>query len=232
VHALILDVPAKVCIQRALQRTSHEGGLQGKVAPSAIHRMAKSFEKPSEAEGFSSIFSCNSDDKIDKAFSFYRQFSGTGEQGKFYISLMDVPLKVEQHAKASEQDAINLNDGSRTLAFPSISTADFQFDHEKASEIIVETACDFLLKTKKRGLKLVLVDLKEDSDMLTRVRQKALIQGLGKEDFLTVAGDITRLYSSCRLKCNFIANATNWSINFVFLYYLYSLANISSSNIC
>ena len=220
-HALVLDLPVKVCIHRAFERTSHEGGLQGKVAPAAIHRMAKSIEKPSEAEGFSSIFSCTSDDKIEKAFSFYDQFSGTGKHGRGDSSMTDMPLVVKQRGQEDESQQnviIDLNGGSRTLAFPSISTADFQFDHEKASEIIVETALDFLQKAKKHRLRLVMVDLKEDSDMLTRVRQKAIICGLQKEEFFTVSGDITRLYSSCRLKCNFIANAANWSDNFLYFF--------------
>ncbi|KAM0991537.1 hypothetical protein ACFX2C_009911 [Malus domestica] len=50
----------------------------------------------------------------------------------------------------------SLNDAS-TLAFPSISTADFQFDLAKASDIIVEKVIEF--RNKLGNSRLVLVDL-------------------------------------------------------------------------
>ncbi|KAM2468265.1 hypothetical protein PS1_009984 [Malus domestica] len=50
----------------------------------------------------------------------------------------------------------SLNDAS-TLAFPSISTADFQLDLAKASDIIVEKVIEF--RNKLGNSRLVLVDL-------------------------------------------------------------------------
>ncbi|KAM1222295.1 hypothetical protein ACFX2J_009846 [Malus domestica] len=50
----------------------------------------------------------------------------------------------------------SLNDAS-TLAFPSVSTADFQFDLAKASDIIVEKVIEF--RNKLENSRLVLVDL-------------------------------------------------------------------------
>ena len=63
----------------------------------------------------------------------------------------------EKHAKECDSDDV----GSCTLAFPSISTADFQFDLDRASDIIVDTAADFLQKFD--NIRLVLVDLSEKS---------------------------------------------------------------------
>ncbi|KAH7429064.1 hypothetical protein KP509_09G029000 [Ceratopteris richardii] len=259
VHALILDIPVKICIQRAMQRIGHEGGLEGKHAPAAVQRMAQTLERPAEVEGFTSIFTCCTADDIERAFCMYhldtqgdhrnndndKNVSGnvTGERvcgtslgSNKYCTHDDIRKAFSTHQLDTQQDyrnndkrvpgklnseteygdnfsSINSSDaGFRTLAFPSISTSDFQFDHEKAADIIVDVASNFLQEFKGLGLRLVFVDLKENSDMLTRVRQKSTALGMRSEEFMVIAGDITKLRSSSKLECSFIANATNWRL--------------------
>eukprot|EP00250_Pteridium_aquilinum_P003499 c13818_g1_i1 orf=361-2667(-) len=222
-EALVLDLPVKTCIQRAIQRKGHEGGLEGKSAPAAIGRMAQGKEMPVELEGFSVIVTCHTEEDVVKALNIYQESQVVDNQGKavvppahFFGKPADKssPRAGQGVKECSINNGIgrSIDDGSRTLAFPSISTSDFQFDHERAAKIIVEVAYDFLIEFKKYRLRLSLVDLKEDSDILVRVRQKAAACGLRSEDFMAIAGDITKLRSSCRLQCNFVANATNWRL--------------------
>lgn len=102
----------------------------------------------------------------------------------------------------------NASDNIPTLAFPSISTADFQFNLEKASDIIVEKVEEFISKIGKG--RLVLVDLSHGSKILSLVRTKAAKKNVDSSKFFTVVGDITRLHSCKGLNCNVIANAANW----------------------
>ncbi|KAM0991555.1 hypothetical protein ACFX2C_009923 [Malus domestica] len=62
----------------------------------------------------------------------------------------------EELVVGSVSSDVSLNDAP-TLAFPSISTADFQFDLEKASDIIVKKVIEFV--NKLGNARLVLVDL-------------------------------------------------------------------------
>lgn len=215
-EALILDLPVKTCIERAIQRTGHEGGLEGKRAPAAIQRMAQDKEMPVELEGFTVIISCRTEDDVERTLNMYQD----GKQGEAIMSQPHFLSKPDEKSvgRGPKESEINngtgriIDEGSRTLAFPSISTSDFQFDHERAAEIIIEMVYDLLLKFKKYCLRLILVDLKEDSDMLVRVRQKATVRGLRSGEFMAIAGDITKLRSSRKLHCNFVANATNWRL--------------------
>ncbi|XVF55062.1 hypothetical protein PTKIN_Ptkin06aG0006600 [Pterospermum kingtungense] len=97
-----------------------------------------------------------------------------------------------------------------TLAFPSISTAEFQFNLEKASNIIVEKVEEFM--DKLGNARLVLVDLTPSSEILSLVRAKAAEKNIDSYRFFTHVGDITRLHSEAGLRCNVIANATNWRL--------------------
>lgn len=101
--------------------------------------------------------------------------------------------------------------GPWTLAFPSISTSDFQFDHEKASSVLVEAVAQFITGEDSK-MRLVLVDL-TISHMLSLVRRKAREKGLDPNRFLTFVGDITKLRSAHGPACNIIANAANWYDN-------------------
>ncbi|KAH8971818.1 hypothetical protein BDL97_02G162800 [Sphagnum fallax] len=103
-------------------------------------------------------------------------------------------------------------EGKKTLAFPSISTSDFQFDHEKAADIIVKAAIQFFQDKDHAGLRLIFVDLSPNSDMLARVRRNLVKEGLNPQQLLTHAGDITKLRSSGGLACNMITNAANWRL--------------------
>ncbi|XP_049407729.1 transcription factor bHLH140 [Solanum stenotomum] len=97
-----------------------------------------------------------------------------------------------------------------TLAFPSISTADFHFNLEKASDIIVEKVEEYV--NKLGNARLVLVDLSQNSKILSLVRAKAAEKNIDSKKFFTFVGNITKLYSEGDLHCNVIANATNWRL--------------------
>ncbi|KAK8303580.1 hypothetical protein V6Z12_D04G160000 [Gossypium hirsutum] len=87
-----------------------------------------------------------------------------------------------------------------TLAFPSISTADFQFDLEKASDVIVGKVEEFM--DKLGNARLVLVDLTERSKILSLVRAKAAEKKIDSKRFFTFIGDICQLYTKGGLCCN------------------------------
>ncbi|KAL3830195.1 hypothetical protein ACJIZ3_018997 [Penstemon smallii] len=108
------------------------------------------------------------------------------------------------------EEAAAASDNIPTLAFPSISTSDFQFNLEKASDIIVEKVEEFVGKIGKA--KLVLVDLSHKSKILSLVKTKAEQKNIDSHKFSTFVGDITRLRSQKGLHCNVIANAANWRL--------------------
>lgn len=58
VHAIVLDLPAKVCARQAMGREQHEGGVQGAEAERISYSVVSRLHKeglPAKAEGFSSI---------------------------------------------------------------------------------------------------------------------------------------------------------------------------------
>uniref|UniRef100_A0ACD5XKH9 Uncharacterized protein n=1 Tax=Avena sativa TaxID=4498 RepID=A0ACD5XKH9_AVESA len=268
VHAVFLDLPAKVCISRSVSRTGHEGNLQGGMAAMVVNRMLKKKEVPLLTEGFSRIMFCKDDDDIKKAVDTYgalgpsdslasgvfgekskvpvqagimrflkkadtssaQKSSGTmltssernpGQQNTLpkqenpeAIGTCSIEVekksnnmkKNEEQSKQSVSSVIN----SHTLAFPSISTADFQFDLERASDIIVDTAAEFVQKHDNG--RLVLVDLSQKSRILSLVKDKASKKSIDSSRFFTFVGDITQLKSKGGLQCNVIANAANWRL--------------------
>ncbi|KAK1421710.1 hypothetical protein QVD17_24262 [Tagetes erecta] len=58
VHAVVLDLPAKLCISRSVKRTGHEGNLQGGKAAAVVNRMLQKKELPKLNEGFTRITFC------------------------------------------------------------------------------------------------------------------------------------------------------------------------------
>ncbi|KAL2484844.1 Transcription factor bHLH [Abeliophyllum distichum] len=130
-HAVVLHLPAKLCISRSEKRSGHEGNLQGRKAAAVVNRMLQ---------------------KKD-CLSWVKVHSN-------YILLLDCD-KVEMTSVADG----NASDNIPTLAFPSISTADFQFNLEKASDIIVEKVEEFISKIGKA--RLVLVDLSHGSKIVS-----------------------------------------------------------------
>ncbi|KAG5584760.1 hypothetical protein H5410_045194 [Solanum commersonii] len=115
----------------------------------------------------------------------------------------------EEPKMASVGCSISL-ENAPTLAFPSISTADFHFNLEKASDIIVEKVEEYV--NKLGNARLVLVDLSQNSKILSLVRAKASEKNIDSKKFFTFVGNITKLYSEGGLHCNVIANATNWRL--------------------
>lgn len=268
VHAVVLDLPTKLCISRAVKRTEHEGGLQGGRAAPTIYQMVQTKKPPTLSEGFSRIMFCQTESDVEKAIAMYKELgpddvlpSGmhgdkpeggmlryfkkerdsqncnsssksmlnshhTNQKNSEKLDTQDmkqvIPCIKTSDRKATESNAVHSygcnfsgassNDCVQTLAFPSISTSDFHFDHEKAANIILEKVSEFLETHKTLNFRLVLVDLVHDSDMLSRVRVKAAEKRLDSKKFLTFVGDITKLYSKGGLKCNTIANAANWRL--------------------
>lgn len=225
IHAVVLDLPAKVCISRCVNRTDHEGNLQGGRAAAVVNKMLQKKEVPNLNEGFSRITFCQNDDDVKEAIKTYSELGAadklsSGEFGQkskkesVQPSIMKFFKKsVREENSQKEREGNNLSgNGSGnefpTLAFPSISTSDFQFDLDKASDIIVESAQDFLKKVD--NLRLALVDLSNKSRILSLVREKAAKRGVDSSRFITFVGDITQLYSKGGLRCTVIANAANW----------------------
>ncbi|XAR68790.1 hypothetical protein NMG60_11000156 [Bertholletia excelsa] len=223
-HAVVLDLPAKLCISRSVKRTGHEGNLQGGKAAAVVNRMLQKKELPKLNEGFSRITFCQSESDVQAAINKYSAlgpsdilpsgyFGQKNSDAKVQLGIMKFLKKVDVPADAlpkgssskdslttqitSESDSClkgstnirtvkkgdsdkNLEtysvDGTSsnnipTLAFPSISTADFQFDLEKASDIIVEKVAEFM--PRLGNARLVLVDLSHGSKILPLVRSKA-----------------------------------------------------------
>ncbi|EEE58865.1 transcription factor bHLH140 [Oryza sativa Japonica Group] len=267
VHAVVLDLPAKVCISRSVSRTGHEGNLQGGRAAMVVNRMLKNKETPLLTEGFSRIMFCKDNNEIKKAVDMYSALGpsdsldsgvfGQNSKGPVQVGIMKFLKKPGSSAEKSGGHKVTPNESipqmqnhiseqqnlevggtctvesvkelsnskkiedqsresvlsdisSRTLAFPSISTADFQFDLDRASDIIVDAVADILQKYD--NIRLVLVDLSHKSRILSLVKEKAAKKNINSSRFFTFVGDITQLQSKGGLRCNVIANAANWRL--------------------
>ncbi|XP_057983751.1 transcription factor bHLH140 isoform X3 [Malania oleifera] len=269
VQAVVLDLPAQVCISRSVKRTGHEGNLQGGKAAAVVNRMLQKKELPKLTEGFSRITFCQNDSDVQVALDTYIALgpSDTLPSGCFgqkkpdakiqlgirkFLKKVEVPVNASADAKilqdsvstesskemdpcceapenacsssgnpvdkadvgksravGSDSGTVSSNDVP-TLAFPSISTSDFHFNLEKASDIIVEKVEEFM--SKLENARLVLVDLCHGSKILSLVRAKAAQKNINSDKFFTFVGDITRLYTGGGLRCNVIANAANWRL--------------------
>ncbi|KAK7390348.1 hypothetical protein VNO78_25653 [Psophocarpus tetragonolobus] len=271
VHAVVLDLPAKLCISRSVKRTGHEGNLQGGKAAAVVNRMLQHKELPKLSEGFNRITFCQNESDVKNAINTYSTlgaldslphgcFGQKNPDSKIQVGIMkflkkaEVPLVsasresgiedptsqtpgknnsccTDKETLSSIPDDANLEkmevegqavcsasshanqvsmDNIPTLAFPSISTSDFQFDHEKAADIIVKKVAEFL--NKIRNARLVLVDLSHKSKILSLVKAKVAEKNIDTQKFFTHVGDITYLYSKGGLQCNVIVNAANWRL--------------------
>lgn len=236
VHAVVLDLPAKICISRCAKRTGHEGNLQGGRAAAVINSILQNKELPKLGEGFCRITFCHNETDVQAAISTYGKlgpldtipsgiFGQKNPDSKVQLGIMkflkkiDTPVdtkpKVQSTRDSVSSGSTKRNNSSNifletvpTLAFTSISTADFQFDLDKASDIIVEKAEEFL--PKLGNARLILVDLSSESKILSLVNAKAGRRTIDSDKFFTFVGDITHLYSCGGLRCNVIANAANW----------------------
>nr|TKR65919.1 transcription factor bHLH140 [Populus alba] len=198
VHAVVLDLPAQLCISRSVKRTGHEGNLQGGKAAAVVNRMLQKKELPKLNEGFARIK--NPDAKIQLGImKFLKKVEAPSSLGSCSDSVQDSACPQASNAnntccKGTTKQSLLLGAASKevkesedmakgsvdadvsagditTLAFPSISTADFQFNNEKASDIIVEKVEEFV--NKLENARLVLVDLSHGSKILSLVRAKA-----------------------------------------------------------
>ncbi|KAJ6755701.1 APRATAXIN [Salix purpurea] len=268
-HAVVLDLPAKLCISRSIKRTGHEGNLQGGKAAAVVNRMLQKKELPKLNEGFARIVFCHNENDVEATIKAYTAlgpldtlsngcFGQKNPDAKIQLGIMKFLKKVEAPSnvgsssdsvqdsaypqasdanniccKGTTKDSLllgvaskevkereNLAKGSvdadvsvdeiTTLAFPSISTADFQFNNETAADIIVEKVEEFV--NKLENARLVLVDLTHGSKILSLVRTKAEKRNIDSKKFFTFVGNITQLYSQGGLRCNVIANAANWRL--------------------
>ncbi|GMY25543.1 transcription factor bHLH140 [Fagus crenata] len=267
VHAIVLDLPAKLCISRSVKRSGHEGKLQGGKAAAVVNRMLQKKELPKLSEGFTRITFCQNESDVQAALNTYSALgpSDTLPNGSFgqknpdakiqpgimrFFKKAEVPANAVSDANSiqssvspqiiEEKDPgykgpdnissfsgnasmelkegenlavsggdVSLNDAP-TLAFPSISTSDFQFNLERASDIIVEKVEEYV--NKLGNARLVLVDLSHRSKILSLVKTKAAQKNIDSNKFFTFVGDITQLYSEGGLRCNVIANAANWRL--------------------
>ncbi|XP_074587896.1 transcription factor bHLH140 isoform X2 [Curcuma longa] len=269
VHAVVLDLPAQLCISRSVKRTGHEGKLQGGRAAMVVNRMLQKKELPNLSEGFSRITFCQNERDVKEAVNAYSQlgpsdilsagvFRQKNQEAKVQLGIMKFLKKIDKsdfdasgkdstpvgnlpldtasmqtsvtstcsmELEKNKEDLRSSNsncqsqrsltgdssmDFVHTLAFPSISTADFQFDLKLASEIIVDCVSDFLRKFD--NIRLVLVDLSEKSKILSLVRERSANKHIDSSKFFTFVGDITQLHSRGNLRCNVIANAANWRL--------------------
>lgn len=268
VHAIVLDLPAKLCISRSVKRTGHEGNLQGGKAAAVVNRMLQKKELPKLSEGFNRITFCLSENDVKDAINTYSAlgpldnlphgcFGQKNPDAKIQVGIMKFLKKTEAPVDAASKDngirestsktcaknnpcckdmdkvssiPVNGNKESKeegqvvgsagshanripledapTLAFPSISTSDFQFNHEKAADIIVDKVAEF--SNKIGNARLVLVDLTHKSKIMSLVKAKAAEKNIDTQKFFTHVGDITHLYSTGGLRCSVIANAANW----------------------
>lgn len=268
VHAVVLDLPAQLCISRSVKRTGHEGNLSGGKAAAVVNKMLQKKELPKLNEGFTRITFCHNETDVQSAIDMYKSldlhnllphgcFGQKNPNKKVQLGIMKFLKKAEKPSETrssantvkdsptpqttqensdscdkKEESACTMSkdvdieaekgecpgirsleddisqSNSPTLAFPSISTSDFKFSHEKAAEIIVEKVEEFM--DKLGNAKLVLVDLSRGSKILSLVKAKAAKKNISSTKFLTFVGDITKLNSEGGLRCNVIANAANW----------------------
>lgn len=267
VHAVVLDLPARLCISRTVKRTGHEGNLQGGKAAAVVNRMLQKKESPNLSEGFHRITFCQNESDVKDAVNTYSSlgpsdnlppgiYGHKNKEAKVQLGIMKFLKKVDKPgtetastnaitdvgnsqsmssglgfmnntdsmelensnnnsknvtgSRSSHNSLFNnvADNGACTLAFPSISTSDFQFDINKASEIIVDCVAEFLKKVD--NAKLVLVDLSHKSKILSLVKEKSLKKNIDNSKFFTFVGDITELYTKGNLRCEVIANAANW----------------------
>ncbi|KAK6943166.1 hypothetical protein RJ641_028543 [Dillenia turbinata] len=268
VHAVVLDLPAKLCVARSVKRTGHEGNLQGGKAAAVVNKMLQNKDLPKLYEGYSRITFCSNENDVEEAIKMYSALGpkDTLQSGCFgqknpdsevqpgimkFLKKVETPKYSTSQAKNSTSSEISADDSlcdkepekassscnddvkgtgknaelaegtvadrgvsslsnTPTLAFPSISTADFQFNIELASDIIVEKVEEYANKLGEA--KLVLVDTSHGSKILSLVNLKAGRKRIDSSKFTTFVGDITKLYSEGRLHCNVIANTANWRL--------------------
>lgn len=66
VFCVFLDIPAKVCSERAAQRKDHEGGVHGQKAYPIVHRSNSMLQRPDPAtEGFDEVLTITTDEQSD-----------------------------------------------------------------------------------------------------------------------------------------------------------------------
>ncbi|KAG2552663.1 hypothetical protein PVAP13_9KG476200 [Panicum virgatum] len=241
VHAVALDLPAKVCISRAVSRKGHEGNLQGGKAALVVNRMLQKKETPLLTEGFSRIMSCNDDGDIKKAVDLYNALGPSDSlpsgifcqksKGPVQVGIMKFLKKgdtstVEKSSgpkitlsetKPEQQKPLpkheKVEEGMSCPMEIEKGLNDKNENEEHAKECDSDTAADFLQKFDNiTYIRLVLVDLSEKSRILSLVKEKASKKSIDCSRFFTFVGDITQLHTKGGLRCSVIANAANWRL--------------------
>ncbi|KAL1549110.1 transcription factor bHLH140 [Salvia divinorum] len=216
-HAVVLDLPNSLCISRSVKRSGHEGKLQGGRAAQVVNHMAPKKELPKLSEGFNRIMFCYNEKDVKEAIKLYGSLSLCDSLpfGCFGQKSVDSMVQVGIRSFFKKQDTSGNaksvpEDSGNQGAEAGSHTADFQFDLEKASDIIVEQVEEYIGRIGEA--KLVMVDLSHGSKILSLVKTKAAKKNIDSNKFSTFVGDITQLRSCGGLSCNVIANPTNWEI--------------------
>ncbi|CAL8470785.1 g10327 [Coccomyxa elongata] len=83
-HALVLHLPAALCVSRAAERVDHEGGLQGSSAKSVVYRVASQMRSAglpdAAAEGLSSVMVCTTDADVKRALNAWAAYGSTSQR--------------------------------------------------------------------------------------------------------------------------------------------------------
>ncbi|EYU41929.1 hypothetical protein MIMGU_mgv1a002834mg [Erythranthe guttata] len=184
IHAVVLNLPTKLCISRSVERTEHEGNLYGVKAAAVVNQMLPKKELPKLSEGFNRITFCENETDVKEAIYLYASLG----------PLDSLPSGRFGHNKTDTTIQLGI----------------MKFLKKKASDIIVEKVEEFVSRIGRA--RLILVDLSRESKILSLVKAKAAHRNIGRNKFFTFVGDITQLHSQGGLYCNVIANAANWRL--------------------
>ena len=96
VHAVMLDLPAKLCISLSVKRSGHEGNLQGGKAAAVVNRMLQKKELPKLSKGFTRITLCQHESDVQDALNAYSALGplDTFPEGTFCQKSPDAKVQV------------------------------------------------------------------------------------------------------------------------------------------
>ncbi|KAK4582380.1 hypothetical protein RGQ29_025526 [Quercus rubra] len=187
VHAIVLDLPAKLCISRSVKRTGHEGNLQGGKAAAVVNRMLQKKEFPKLSEGFTRITFCQNESDVQAAHNTYSALGplDTLPNGSFGQKNPDakIQLGIMRFLKKVEVPANTVSDANSIQSSVSHKNTEEKEPSYKGHDNI----SSFSGNASK--------ELKEGENLA-----------------VCSSGDITKLYSEGGLRCNVIANAANWRL--------------------
>ncbi|KAL5549004.1 hypothetical protein UlMin_004235 [Ulmus minor] len=95
-HAVMLDLPAKLCISLSVKRSGHEGNLQGGKAAAVVNRRLQKKELPKLSKGFTRITFCQHESDVQDALNAYSALGplDTFPEGTFGQKSPDAKVQV------------------------------------------------------------------------------------------------------------------------------------------